>query len=251
MIINIWNFLTHHAKWVLSGIGTVFIGFILTSTCSNGAEDKSPIVINNPETISGDITSGIKIGGDQVGTIHYGDEFNGDKVLVLGDKVSGDKVTAETIHYGDKVSGDNISVSGDNNVVGDKVSGDKVLGDKYTTYNSSPSFREVTVARGENRNPIGIADNPSPIQNAVGLLAKVMRGEEVNLQEASPSKFLINSGTEIAILDSDNSSEQPSTGFTDPIGFTQFVNIKILEGPYKNRTGWIHASTIHHEQRKK
>ncbi|MCI5136697.1 MAG: hypothetical protein D3920_16890 [Candidatus Electrothrix sp. AW2] len=114
-----------------------------------------------------------------------------------------------------------------------------------------PSFREVTVARGENGNPIGIADNPSPIQNAVGLLAKVMRGEEVNLQEASPSKFLINSGTEIAILDSDNSSEQPSTGFTDPIGFTQFVNIKILEGPYKNRTGWIHASTIHHEQRKK
>ncbi|MCI5227650.1 MAG: hypothetical protein D3918_13585 [Candidatus Electrothrix sp. AX2] len=240
MKINIWSLLTDHAKWVFSGIGVLFISLIINSICSNGVEDKSPTEIN----ISGN-NSGTSIESN-TGTINTDDKVNGDKVSVLGDKV-----TAETIHYGDKVSGDNISVSGDNNVVGDKVSGDKVLGDKYTTYNSSPSFREVTVARGENGNPIGIADNPSPIQNAVGLLAKVMRGEEVNLQEASPSKFLINSGTEIAILDSDNSSEQPSTGFTDPIGFTKFVNIKILEGPYKNRTGWIHASTIHHEQRKK
>ncbi|MCI5159809.1 MAG: hypothetical protein D3906_15555 [Candidatus Electrothrix sp. AUS1_2] len=225
---NIRKFLTHHAKWVLSGIGTAFIGFILTSTCSNGAEDNSPIEINN----SGD-NSGVIIGNNNSGTINTGDRFNGDKVSVLGDN-------AETINHEEYR---------DNSRKIDIKSG------RDTTYienfQAPPSFREVTVARGENGNPVGIADNPSPIENAVGLLAKVMRGEEVNIQEASPSKFLINSGTEIALLEPDNSSEQPSTGFTDPIGFTQFVKIKILEGPYKNRTGWIHASTIHHEQRKK
>ena len=190
-------------------------------------EDKSPTEIN----ISGN-NSGTSIESN-TGTINTDDKVNGDKVSVLGDNT-------ETINHEEYR---------DNSRKIDIKSG------RDTTYIENlqppPSFREVTVARGENGNPIGIADNPSPIQNAVGLLAKVMRGEEVNLQEASPSKFLINSGTEIAILDSDNSSEQPSTGFTDPIGFTKFVNIKILEGPYKNRTGWIHASTIHHEQRKK
>ncbi|MCI5117518.1 MAG: hypothetical protein D3913_06080 [Candidatus Electrothrix sp. LOE1_4_5] len=227
MKINIWSLLTDHAKWVFSGIGVLFISLIINSICSNGVEDKSPTEIN----ISGN-NSGTSIGSN-TGTINTGDKVNGDKVSVLGDNT-------ETINHEEYR---------DNSRKIDIKSG------RDTTYIENlqppPSFREVTVARGENGNPIGIADNPSPIQNAVGLLAKVMRGEEVNLQEASPSKFLINSGTEIAILDSDNSSEQPSTGFTDPIGFTQFVNIKILEGPYKNRTGWIHASTIHHEQRKK
>ncbi|MCW5211977.1 hypothetical protein VU04_03595 [Desulfobulbus sp. TB] len=219
---KIYNFLAHHVKWVFSGIGIVLISSVINNTCSNGAEDKKHTVINIPGNHTGIIT------GHNEGTINS------------GDKVDRDKVTAETVHYGDQVSGDK--------VLGDKFGGDKILGDKHI-HNPPPSFRKVTVASNKEGNPIGIADNPSPIQNATKLLGKLLRGEEVKLQEASPSKFLINSGTEISILESDNSSEQLPTGFTDPIGFTQVIKIKILEGPHKGKTGWIHASMIHHEQR--
>ena len=136
---NIWKLLTDHAKWVFSGIGVFFITLIINSTCSNGAEDKNHTVTN----ISGGHVSGVV----NSGVITYGDKIDS------GDKVSGDKV------------------------LGDKVSGDKVLGDKHTIYNPPPSFRDVTVARGENGNPVGIADNPSPVQTATNLLAKVMRGD--------------------------------------------------------------------------
>ena len=106
----------------------------------------------------------------------------------------------------------------------------------------TPSYRDATIVRGDNGNPVGVMDNLDAIQNATALLEKLMRGENVNLQEAlnaAHPKFFINSGTEVAVLESRG---------TD---FAEFVKVKILEGTHKDEIGWIHAVTVHHGQRQK
>ena len=230
---DICNFLTDHTKWVFSGIGVLVISLIMNSTCSNGAEDKNPTVIitkSGGTNYSGTIIKDIS--GDISGTINS------------GDKVSGDKITAETINYGDKVSGDKVTAETIKyEEYKDNSRKIEVKDGNYIEHlQTSPSYREATIVRGDNGNPVGVRDNPDAIQNATMFLGKLMTGENVNIQEAynaTNPKFLINSETEVAILE--------YTG----TGFAEFVKVKILEGTHKDEIGWIHASTIHHEQRQK
>ncbi len=180
-------------------------------TCSNGAEDKNHTTTNIPGKNSG---TTITVGQNK-GAINPTNN------------------AAETINYGDKVSGDKIG--------GDKILGDKIGGDKHV-YNSPPSYREATIVQGDNGNPVGVTDNPNVLNNAIKLLTRLSAGEDVNIQEAynaTSPKFILNSGTEISRLESSGT------------GFAEFVKVKILEGAHKNETGWIHASTIHQEQRQK
>ncbi len=139
-------------------------------------------------------------------------------------------------------SGDNIRIERiiDNN-------GQYAEGDIHND-TKAPSYRKATIAYNKEGNPIGIADNQSPIQGAIKDLMKIFEGklEDVKLEQASPSKFLVNSGTEISILEFENSSVP--TGFPD-IGFGKFVKIKILEGIHRDKTGWISASQIKTEER--
>lgn len=198
---------------------------------------------------------------DDEGNINFNsiEKVSDDKIAILIatldeiplKELAKESLTEKNILLASNVSGGKYEYNSSGDVKIERIIDNKGQYAEGDIHNEAPSFRDVTVAQGENGNPIGIADNPSPIQNATGLLGKLMRGEEVKLQEASPSKFLINSGTEISILESDDSPEQPPTGFIDPIGFTKFEKIKILEGPHKGKTGWIHASMISHEERKK
>jgi hypothetical protein len=194
-------------KWVFSGIGVLAISFIINSTCSNGADIATEVSGNNEGTT---ITVGKNEGA-----------------------INSTNNTAETIKHEEyKDSSRKVDIHSNR--------------DTYYTEKGDiiqkPSYRDATIVRGDNGNPVGVTDNPSPIQDATELLGKLMRGEKVDIQEAvnaTHPKFLINSGTEISVLE--------STG----TGFAEFVKVKILEGAHKNETGWIHASTIQHEQRKK
>ncbi|MCI5149173.1 MAG: hypothetical protein D3916_07280 [Candidatus Electrothrix sp. MAN1_4] len=223
---NIWKLLTDHAKWVFSGIGVFFITLIINSTCSNGAEDKNHTVTN----ISGGHVSGVV----NSGVITYEDKISGDKIS--GDKVIGDKVTAETINREEyKDNSRKIEVKGGNYI-------EKVDGNYIENLRAPPSYREATIVQGENGNPVGVTDNPNVFNNAINLLTRVAAGEDVDIKEAyntTSPKFLLNSGTEISRVDSSGT------------GFTEFVKIKVLEGAHKDETGWVHASTIHQEQRRK
>lgn len=115
-------------------------------------------------------------------------------------------------------------------------------GNYIENLHTPPSYREATIVQGENGNPVGVTDNPNVLDSALKLLTRVAAGEDVEIKEAyntTSPKFLLNSGTEISRLESSGT------------GFAEFVKVKILEGAHKDETGWIHASTIHHEQRRK
>ena len=196
-------------KWVFSGIGVLAISFIINSTCSNGADIATEVSGNNEGTT---ITVGKNEGA-----------------------INSTNNTAETIKHEEyKDSSRKIEVKDVNYI----EKPNKYI--ETEIIQTPPSFRDATIVRGDNGNPVGVTDNPSPIQDATELLGKLMRGENVDIKEAvnaTHPKFLINSGTEVAVLE--------STG----TGFAEFVKVKILEGAHKNETGWIHASTIHPEQR--
>ena len=207
------NSLTDHAKWikwVFSGIGSgiaiLFITLIINTTCSNGAEDKNHTTTNIQGTNKG---TTINVGKNE-GTINPTNN------------------NAETINHEEyKDNSRKIEVKDGNYI---------------EHLQTSPSFRDATIVRGDNGNPVGVRDNPDAMQNATNLLGKLMRGENVNIQEAfnaTNPKFLINSGTEVAVLESRGQ------------GFAEFVKVKILEGTHKDEIGWIHAGTVHHGQRQK
>lgn len=194
-------------KWVFSGIGASIIILIINSTCSNGADTVTEISGSNEGTT-------ITVGKNE-GTIKTTNN------------------TAETIKHEEYK---------DNSRKTDIQSGRDIF---YTEegdiiQNPPPSYREATIVRGDNGNPVGVTDNPDVLNNAMNLLVRLSSGEDVDIQEAfnaTHPKFLINSGTEVVVLESRGQ------------GFADFVKVKILEGAHKNETGWIHASTIHPEQR--
>ena len=196
-------------KWVFSGIGVLAISFIINSTCSNGADIATEVSGNNEGTT---ITVGKNEGA-----------------------INSTNNTAETIKHEEyKGSSRKTDIqSGRDTFYTERVD---------IVQNPQPSYREATIVRGDNGNPVGVTDNPSPIQDATELLGKLMRGEKVDIQEAvnaTHPKFLINSGTEVAVLESRGQ------------GFAEFVKVKILEGTHKDEIGWIHAGTVHHGQRQK
>ena len=193
-------------KWVFSGIGVLAATLIINSTCSNGAENSIQQGDNSGTTINV---------GKNEGTVNSTNN------------------TAETIKHEEYK---------DNSRKVDIHSGRDTYYTEGGDIIQKTSYRDATIVRGDNGNPVGVRGNPDAIQNTTTLLGKLMRGENVNIQDAynaTNPKFLINSGTEISVLE--------STG----TGFAEFVKVKILEGAHKNETGWIHASTVHREQRQK
>lgn len=255
------QWISENKKWLFSGAGlsiSVFlINLIVSPLCSSAiTEKKLPSSEEFQSLIAGcAMGADIEIKADLLGSIkeiYEGDKTTGRAIIssqteFLKQIPEKDRLTAYELYtkcITKIISESNTTSSVPENIYYDNST---TAGRDVIQKQEAPSYRNATIAHNDQGNPIGIAGSPTPFNKSIELLGKLAKGENVDIAEAynASSKFLINSGTEISILPSSNSSVR---GFLSG-GFAEFVKIKILEGAHRNETGWIHASQIKTENK--
>ncbi len=140
---------------------------------------------------------------------------------------------------------------GHDKVVGDTVAGDlyvgrdKVAGDKVESVYQAPSYRNATIVQGNEGAAIPVSDKSegNNLITAIEMLGKISKGKDVEPQEAYDrmfsNQFFILSGTEVSVLESNESSK----------GLGGVIKVRILEGAHKDKKGWVSVSLIKTERR--